>query len=94
MNVSVRELKARLSEFLRRVQQGEEVVITQRGKAVGRIVPVEETRELAESEVVRKLRRLPWVRPGSGGTPLGARDPLPHRVGEKTLSDLVLENRD
>jgi prevent-host-death family protein len=93
MDVSVRELKARLSEYLRRVQQGEQVTITQRGKPVGRLVPPEEPPELDESEIVRTLLCLPWIRPGTGGTPLGARDPLPHRPGEKTLAEIVSETR-
>jgi prevent-host-death family protein len=93
MDVSVRELKARLSEYLRRVQQGEEVVITHRGEPVGRIVPIEQERETTEADVVRRLRQLPWVRPGRGGKPLGARDSIPYRPGEKMLSDIVLEDR-
>ena len=39
MVVSVRELKNHLSEYLRRVQDGEELLITSRGKPVGRLVP-------------------------------------------------------
>jgi prevent-host-death family protein len=38
MEVGVRELKARLSEFLGRVAAGEEVVVTDRGRPVARIV--------------------------------------------------------
>jgi prevent-host-death family protein len=38
MVVGVRELKARLSEYLARAQAGEEVVVTDRGRPVVRIV--------------------------------------------------------
>jgi prevent-host-death family protein len=93
MDVSVREPKARLSEYLRRVRQGEEVVITHRGEPVGRIVPIEQEQPATEADIVRRLREMPWIRPGRGGEPLGARDPLPHRPGEKTLADIVLEDR-
>lgn len=94
MEVSVRELKARLSEYLRRVQQGEELVITRHGRPVGRLVPpVDAADEEAEARVVRELRSLPWIRPASGEKPLGAQNPLPHRPGERMLSDLVSENR-
>ena len=34
------EIKARLSEYLARVRGGEEVVVTDRGRPVARIVPV------------------------------------------------------
>ena len=38
--VGVRELKARLSEYLALVKAGEEVVVTERGKAVARLAPL------------------------------------------------------
>ena len=38
--VAVSEIKARLSEYLRRVRGGEEVVVTDHGRPVARIVPV------------------------------------------------------
>jgi prevent-host-death family protein len=43
--VGVRELKAQLSEYLRRVKAGETVIITERGRPIGRIVPEPETVE-------------------------------------------------
>jgi prevent-host-death family protein len=48
MNVSVvgvRELKAQLSEYLRRVKAGETVIITERGRPIGGIVPEPATLE-------------------------------------------------
>lgn len=44
--VSVSTLKARLSEFLSAVTQGEEVLITDRGAPVARLVPLSPTQEL------------------------------------------------
>lgn len=38
--VGVRELKASLSRYLRKVKEGETVVVTERGKPIARIVPV------------------------------------------------------
>ena len=43
--ISVSEAKATLSEQLRRVRNGEEVVITDRGRAVARLAPVARTGE-------------------------------------------------
>ncbi|WP_374687443.1 type II toxin-antitoxin system Phd/YefM family antitoxin [Promineifilum sp.] len=37
--VGIRELKSGLSEYLRRVKAGETIVITERGRPIGRIVP-------------------------------------------------------
>lgn len=49
--VGVRELKAQLSEYLRRVKAGETVIITERGRPIGRIVPEPEMLE-------EKIQRL------------------------------------
>jgi prevent-host-death family protein len=38
--VGIREAKINLSRILRRVRHGAEIVITDRGKPVGRIVPI------------------------------------------------------
>jgi prevent-host-death family protein len=40
MEVGVRELRGRLSDYLARVRDGQEVVVTERGMAVARIVPI------------------------------------------------------
>ncbi|HEY8824698.1 MAG TPA: type II toxin-antitoxin system prevent-host-death family antitoxin [Candidatus Limnocylindria bacterium] len=37
--VSVSELRASLSEFLRRVKAGEEVLVTERGRVIARLSP-------------------------------------------------------
>ncbi len=56
--VGVRELKSRLSEYLRRVKQGETIVVTERGKPVGRLVPQGQTLEerLAERDQAGLIR--------------------------------------
>ena len=43
--ISVADAKAHLSELLDRVEAGEEVVITRRGKAIARLSSVEPTRQ-------------------------------------------------
>lgn len=40
MEVGIRELKNGLSRYLKHVQKGESVVVTDHGRAVARIVPV------------------------------------------------------
>jgi len=59
--ISISRLKATLSEQLEHVARGEVVVVTHRGRAVARIVPVGEsepgTRELAELERAGLVRR-------------------------------------
>lgn len=59
---AVSELKARLSEHLDMVKRGEEVLVTERGKPVARIVPV--ARESLKDEWVRGLVSRGVVRAG------------------------------
>jgi prevent-host-death family protein len=46
MEVGIRELRGRLSDYLARVRAGDEVVVTDRGEAVARIVPISGGRAL------------------------------------------------
>jgi len=66
---AVAELKAQLSRFLRRVKAGDEVLVTERGVPVARIVPVERGTEAVEA--LRDLERQGLVRLGSGRLPAG-----------------------
>jgi prevent-host-death family protein len=42
MNVPIRKLKAELSRYIREASAGKDVVVTSRGKALVRLVPVVE----------------------------------------------------
>ena len=46
MEVGIRALRDRLSEYVERVRGGEELVVTDRGRAVARLVPVDHERAL------------------------------------------------
>ena len=52
--VGIREAKVHLSRYLKMVRNGAEIVITDRGKPVGRIVPI----EAAELPLADRIRRL------------------------------------
>ena len=95
MDVSVRELKARLSEYLRRAGQGEEVVITSRGKEVARLKPPPSRvgRRSSKEAAIELLRSQPWIRPGSGGKPRGLKRPIKLKRGSKTLAETIVEGR-
>ncbi|GAA0569168.1 type II toxin-antitoxin system prevent-host-death family antitoxin [Craurococcus roseus] len=43
MEVGVHEAKSRLIALLKRVEQGEEIVITRHGRVVARLVPISNT---------------------------------------------------
>ena len=83
MEVGVRELRDNLSRYLERVRAGEEVVVTDRGHAIARVLPIGSERaldRLIASGVVTQARN-PKRRTG-----------LPIKT-KGTVSDLVAEQR-
>jgi prevent-host-death family protein len=83
MEVGVRELRKNLSRYIDRVRDGEELVVTDRGRAVARISPYGQERKLdrliAEGVVTPGRRNKRWV-------------PRPIKA-KGTVSDLVAEQR-
>ena len=71
-SAGVAQLKARLSEYLARVRAGEEVLVTDRGRPVARLVPVgylpDDEAELAR---LKAMEREGLMRLGSGRLPAG-----------------------
>jgi prevent-host-death family protein len=63
----VSDLKARLSEYLNQVKAGMEVLITDRGKPVARLVPIPRSKDLKESLV--RMEKQGLIRLGSGKLP-------------------------
>jgi prevent-host-death family protein len=64
---AVSELKARLSEYLNQVKAGMEVLITDRGKPVARLVPISRSKDVKESLV--RMEKQGLIRLGSGKLP-------------------------
>jgi prevent-host-death family protein len=86
--IGIRELKTRLSAYLRKVKEGDIIVITEHGEPVGRIVP-------ASEQIQDRLERL--VKTGQvawSGNPLPEILPIAATRGEITISDMILEDRD
>lgn len=77
-NVGIREAKMHLSRLLRQVQEGEEVVITDHGRAVGKIIPIlprrgslaDLSRDLELRGVIEK-RAIPKPLPSAAKVPMG-----------------------
>jgi prevent-host-death family protein len=88
MEVGVRELKARLSEHLARVRAGETVVVTDRGKPIAKLVPVERPDVPPHLAVLVTSGRARW-----SGQHLPPFDPLPVVPGDGTIADMVAEDR-
>jgi prevent-host-death family protein len=64
---AVSELKAKLSEYLKRVKAGEEVIVTERGKAIARVVPF--TRSGPTPAEYEEMVRAGIIRPAEGKLP-------------------------
>jgi prevent-host-death family protein len=77
-NVAVRELRNDTAGVLARVERGEEVTITVRGRPVATLVPIRERRRrwLPKEELLRRLRT-------SQADP-GLRDDLARLAGDTT----------
>lgn len=63
----VSRLKASLSEYLRRVKAGEEVIVTERGKPIARLTPVKRIGVFPEHLV--EMERQGRIKLGSGRLP-------------------------
>ncbi len=63
----IAELKTHLSRYLDRVKGGEEVLVTERGVPVARLVPIGEV--AGEVEQLRDLERQGLIRLGTGKLP-------------------------
>ena len=95
MEISVRQLKNRLSEYLRKAAAGEEIIVTSRGKEVARLIPPRPARRTAstEAELIARFRSLRWVRPGNDEKPALPKPLIRIDKREKTLAEIVSEQR-
>jgi prevent-host-death family protein len=86
--VGIRELKSTLSECVREVKAGRTIVVTEHGQPVARIIP--EAVSLQERvEALRRAGAIAW-----SGRRLRAAKPVGRARGNKTVADLVVENRE
>lgn len=65
---TVSKLKATLSKYLSRVKAGEEVIVTERGKPIAKIMPVTQD-DSASSPHLLELARAGLARIGAGRLP-------------------------
>lgn len=87
-SVRLQELKNNLSRYLASVRNGEVVVVTEHGRPIARIEPVNGStgRKPLEELAAKGLIRLP-TRPRDTDVP------APLKVGGKPLSEMVIEDR-
>ena len=91
--VNVADLKARLSAVLRKVKAGQEMIVTERGVPVARIVPLARDEDHARR---RSLAGEGALRPGRGRARkmLLAPPPGPRASGAAVLAALLEERRE
>jgi prevent-host-death family protein len=90
-SVSITVLKARLSQFLESVRRGHEVLITDRGRPVAKIVPLSTAREHEDGRIA-ELERAGLVRVGLRAIPKGFWQlPRPLDAHSDTRAALIAE---
>jgi len=88
MTIGIRELKTRLSSYMQQVKAGATLVITERGKPVGRIVPLSPSVEARVQELVQ-AGLIAW-----SGNKLVPMAPVARTRGKRMVSDLLVEDRE
>ena len=83
-HVGVRELKDKLSSYLDAVKQGQEIIVTDHGKPVARLVPLGDTDDRLAELIAKGDARAP-INPNRSLRPL--------IKAKGNLSDFVLEQR-
>jgi len=89
---AISELKAKLSAHIALVKRGEEVIVTEHGKPVARIVPIPPS--VSEDERIRDLVARGLVRPGRGDIRRVLADLPICRVPEGTMLRILDEERE
>ena len=86
--IGIRELKSTLSECVREVKSGRTIVVTDHGQPVARIIP--EAISLRERvDALRNAGAIAW-----SGRRLRRAKPAGKVRGDKTVADLIIENRE
>lgn len=85
--VGIRQLRNRLSYYLKRAQKGEGVRVTDRGNAIAILLPVTEGRPEDALKRLVSLNFASW----QGGKPRGASSPV--AITGKSVAQIVLEER-
>jgi len=88
VRVGIRELKARLSRYIRMVKNGKIVIVTEYGKPVGWILPYTDSIE-DRLHAAAQAGILSWN--GEVFRPAG---PVAKVRGDKTVADIIIEDRE
>ncbi len=82
--VGIKELRSNLSQYLKRVREGEHVIVTDRGTEIAELSPLSPSRKVMLD--LASAGKVVW----SGGKPAGLRGVS---IAGKALAESVLEDR-
>lgn len=88
IKVGVRDLKARLSEYLRQVKQGNILIITEHGRPVGRLLPAEGNLE-DRLKALQEAGMVAW-----NGQKPGPITPAAVNRSNRQVSEILVEMRE
>ena len=88
MDVGIRELKAKLSEYLDRAERGEIIRVTDRGKPRAFLVPF---RSAAAEERLRTGVSEGWITPPKSA---GRRPRMKGVKAKRSIADMMAEDRE
>ena len=91
IRIGVREAKIHLSRLLEDAQNGKEVIITNHGKPVGKIIPIPKE-SLTLGERIERLERQGWIEPID--TKEESRLPSPLPIPDEVAQWYLQEDRD
>ena len=85
--VGIRELKMHLSRHLKRVRAGTRLLVTERGRSIATITPVDVAADVDWAHQLVAEGHAHW----NGGKPTGAKRPA--QITGRTASSIVIEDR-
>jgi prevent-host-death family protein len=88
LQVGVKELKTRLSQYLREVKKGRSIIITERGKPIGQIIP----RDTSLQDRITMLINVGLVE--WNGEKLKSIEPVIKNRTSRQISDLLVDMRE
>jgi prevent-host-death family protein len=87
ITAGIKDLKNKLSFYLREVKKGQKILITDRDQIIATILPVERGEEDSKLLCLVKEGFAVW----RGGKPTGSQRPV--KIEGKTVSEIVLKDR-
>jgi prevent-host-death family protein len=79
-NLGIREVKTHLSSLLKKIKEGQEIIITERGKPIGKIIPFP-AKDLSLENRIQQLENQGKLEPLSNKAGRRLPPPLPAPLG-------------